>query len=153
MVDRVQSSSLTEDRRDACRALKSLSKKYRLHVGAQGLDTLTSVLIEQGDADTRGFVLETLCNVTSAEVLEGEEESNGKQFTEILLKKAENVGAVIDCLDEYSSNVRLPAIKLLMNLLINSPKEMQEIVLVSPMGVSKLMDILSDNREYVSNEV
>lgn len=30
---------------------------------------------------------------------------------------------------------------------------MQEIVLVSPMGVAKLMDIFSDSREFVRNEV
>lgn len=33
------------------------------------------------------------------------------------------------------------------------PKEVQEIVLTSPMGVSKLMDLLSDNREVIRNDV
>lgn len=32
-------------------------------------------------------------------------------------------------------------------------KEIQEIVLISPMGVSKLMDLLSDNREVIRNDV
>ena len=37
LVDRVNTSTLLEDRRDACRALKAMSRKFRLEVGAQGL--------------------------------------------------------------------------------------------------------------------
>ena len=33
------------------------------------------------------------------------------------------------------------------------PKDMQEIVLESELGLSKLMDILSDSRDFVRNEV
>lgn len=33
------------------------------------------------------------------------------------------------------------------------PKEIQEIILVSPMGVSKLMDLLGDSREVIRNDV
>lgn len=43
LLDRVQSSTLLEDRRDGCRALKALSRKYRLLVGAHGMDTLIQV--------------------------------------------------------------------------------------------------------------
>lgn len=42
-MDRVNNSTLLEDRRDACRALKALSRKYRVEVGAQGMDTLKQV--------------------------------------------------------------------------------------------------------------
>lgn len=43
LVDRISTSTLLEDRRDACRALKALSKKYRLEVGAQGMGPLVQV--------------------------------------------------------------------------------------------------------------
>lgn len=43
LIDRVQSSTLLEDRRDGCRALKSMSRKYRVLVGAHGMDTLIQV--------------------------------------------------------------------------------------------------------------
>lgn len=33
------------------------------------------------------------------------------------------------------------------------PKDIQEIILVSPMGVSKLMDLLGDSREVIRNDV
>ena len=121
LVERVTSSTLLEDKRDACRAIKALSKKYRLEVGAHGLDALIEVLIAQPDLETSSFVLETLCNVTSSEVFEEEGVGApvGEQFTEIFLKKAENVISVITLLDEYDFHVRLPAIRLLMNLLNN----------------------------------
>ncbi|KZS07636.1 General vesicular transport factor p115 [Daphnia magna] len=154
LVERVTSSTLLEDRRDACRAIKALSKKYRLEVGAHGLDALIAVLISDPDLETSSFVLETLCNVTSSEVFdeEGVGAPVGEQFTEIFLKKSENVISVITLLDEYDFHVRLPAIRLLMNLLNNKSKEMQEIILACPMGVAKLIDILSDSRDFVRNE-
>lgn len=122
LLDRVQSSGLLEDRRDACRGLRSLSKKYRLEVGAQGLETLVGALDACQDPETASYILDTLCNITSSEVFE-EETSNstavGEQFTEILLKKSENITTIINWLEEYDFQVRLPAIRLLLNLLVN----------------------------------
>lgn len=47
LVDRVNNSTLLEDRRDACRALKAMSRTYRVEVGAQGMDTLKQVSQQQ----------------------------------------------------------------------------------------------------------
>lgn len=33
------------------------------------------------------------------------------------------------------------------------PRDLQDIILVSPMGVSKLMDLLGDSREVIRNDV
>lgn len=38
-------------------------------------------------------------------------------------------------------------------IFIQRPRDLQEIILVSPMGVSKLMDLLGDNREVIRNDV
>ena len=71
MLDRVQSSTLLEDRRDGCRGLKSLSKKYRMEVGAQGLSVLIQVLeMDRSDPEIVSYALETMCNITSAEPFE-----------------------------------------------------------------------------------
>ena len=40
LVSRMASSTLLEDRRDACRALKAMSRKYRVEVGAQVRNSL-----------------------------------------------------------------------------------------------------------------
>jgi len=73
LVDRVQCSTLLDDRRDACRALKSLSRKYRVEVGAQGMTALCQVLeMDRGDNEIIGYALDTLCNIMSQEAFEGE---------------------------------------------------------------------------------
>jgi hypothetical protein len=48
--------------------------------------------------------------------------------------------------------VRRPAVKLLTHLLLNKPREMQELILGSHMGVSRLMDVLVDPREVLRND-
>nr|CAI5832485.1 unnamed protein product [Callosobruchus analis] len=160
LVSRVSTSTLLEDRRDACRALKALSKKYRLEVGAQGMDILTQVLeLDRSDCEIVSYCLDTLCNITSNEVFEEESENNinkqvnvGEQFTEMFLKNPENVTLVLSFLEEYDFRVRWPAVKLMTSLVMSKPKEVQDIILVSPMGVSKLMDLLLENREVVRND-
>ncbi|KAJ8981002.1 hypothetical protein NQ317_014869 [Molorchus minor] len=159
LVSRVSTSTLLEDRRDACRALKALSKKYRLEVGAQGMDVLRQVLeLDRNDPDIVGYCLDTLCNVTSKEIFEEEGENDinmkvnvGEQFTEMFLKNSENITLVLSFLEEYDFRVRWPAVKLLTSLIDSKPKEIQDIILVSPMGVSKLMDLLLENREVIRN--
>jgi SOS response regulatory protein OraA/RecX len=71
LVDRLQSSTLLDDRRDACRALKALSRTYRVEVGAQGMDALRQVLeMDKTDYEIIGLALDTLCNITSPEIFE-----------------------------------------------------------------------------------
>uniref|UniRef100_A0A0L8G801 General vesicular transport factor p115 n=1 Tax=Octopus bimaculoides TaxID=37653 RepID=A0A0L8G801_OCTBM len=166
LCDRVQSSTLLEDRRDAVRALKSLSKKYALEVGTQAMDILIKVLeTDRSDAEIIGYSLDTLCNIMSNEPsdddsmsLTEDELSNhipddlGGQFTEIFIKSSENVTLLLLLLEEYDFHVRWPIVKLLTILLTNKSKEIQEIILISPMGVSKLMDLLSDSREIIRND-
>lgn len=77
----------------------------------------------------------------------------GEQFTEIFIKNADSVGLVLGLLEEFEFKVRWPALKLLMHLSTNRLKHIQEIILVSPMGVSKLMDLLGDSREVIRNDV
>ena len=49
--------------------------------------------------------------------------------------------------------MRWPTVKLLTTLLFNKSRDLQEAILVSPQGVSKLMDLLSDSREIIRNDV
>ncbi|XP_054007785.1 general vesicular transport factor p115 isoform X1 [Hylaeus anthracinus] len=160
LVDRLQSSTLLNDRRDACRALKALSRTYRVEVGAQGMHALRQILeVDRTDSEIIGLALDTLCNITDPKTFEEEAEKLdavnkvGEQFTEIFIKNSDNVGLVLTLLEEFDFHVRWPALKLLMHLLTNRPKDIQEIILVSPMGVSKLMDLLGDSREVIRNDV
>lgn len=157
LVERLLNSTLLNDRRDACRALKALSKKYRVEVGAQGMDAiLTSLEADRIDSELVSYALESLLNITSPDLLEDEDASlstMGEQFTEIIAKKPDNLTMLLSFMEEYDFRIRLPVIRLVTNLLINRPKDVQEILLVSPMGVSKIMDLLTDSREVVRNDV
>ncbi|XP_063974327.1 general vesicular transport factor p115 [Diachasmimorpha longicaudata] len=159
LVDRLQSSSLLDDRRDACRALKALSRAYRVEVGAQGMDTLRQVLeMDRTDCEIVGVALDTLCNITSPETFDEEVDKHGpnskigEQFTEIFIKQQDSVPLVLSSLEDFDFRVRWPALKLLTHLLSNRPKDIQEIILVSRMGVSRLMDLLIDTREVIRND-
>lgn len=156
------SSTLLEDRRDACRALRALSRKFRVEVGAQGMEALRQVLeLDRADCETVGYCLDALCNITSPTPFEEEREAHpqlsaavnvGEQFTEMWIKHPDAVTLVLGMLEEYDFRVRWPAVRLLTSLLINKQKEVQEIVLVSPLGVSRLMDLLADIREVIRND-
>nr|XP_034182659.1 general vesicular transport factor p115 isoform X2 [Osmia lignaria] len=159
LVDRLQSSTLLNDRRDACRALKALSRTYRVEVGTRGMDVLRQILeIDRTDCEIIGLALDTLCNITNPIAFEEEVDKHGpknkigEQFTEIFIKNTDSVGLVLALLEEFEFKVRWPALKLLAHLSANRLKDIQEIILVSPMGVSKLMDLLSDSREVIRND-
>ncbi|XP_041042506.1 general vesicular transport factor p115 isoform X5 [Carcharodon carcharias] len=166
LCDRVASSTLLDDRRDAVRALKALSKKYRLEVGSQAMEHLVNVLqTDRSDSEIIGYALDTLCNLISNDVEEEEpdesEEENAQktnsddlagQFAEIYIKQQENLTLLLSLLEEFDFHVRWPAVKLLTALLKNQGPQVQQIILVSPMGVSRMMDLLADSREVIRND-
>ncbi|XP_059156787.1 general vesicular transport factor p115-like [Physella acuta] len=159
LCERVSSSTLLDDRRDAVRALKALSKKFRLEVGTQAMDILLNVLQQdRNDTEIIGYALDTFYHVMSNEPTDEDDLNNtsgndlGGQFTEIFIKHAENVTLLLTFLEEYDFHVRWPTVKLLTVLLTNRQKDLQEIILVIPMGVSRLMDLLSDSREIIRND-
>ncbi|XP_059821467.1 general vesicular transport factor p115 isoform X2 [Hypanus sabinus] len=162
LCDRVASSTLLDDRRDAVRALKSLSKKYRLEVGSQAMEHLINVLqMDRSDSEIIGYALDTLYNLISNDVEEEEPEENVQKsssddlavhFTEIFIKHQENVTLLLSLLEEFDFHVRWPAVKLLTALLKNLGSQVQQIILVSPMGVSRMMDLLADSREVIRND-
>lgn len=164
LCDRVASSTLLEDRRDAVRALKSLSKKYRLEVGTMSMDHLVRILqTDRSDTEILGYALDTLynivCNDEEEEQDDSEEENQqkqeddlGAQFTDKFIQESENITLLLTLLEEFDFHVRWPGVKLLTALLKNQCAQVQGIVLVSPMGVSRLMDLLADSREVIRND-
>ncbi|XP_012967477.1 general vesicular transport factor p115 isoform X2 [Mesocricetus auratus] len=160
LCDRVASSTLLDDRRNAVRALKSLSKKYRLEVGIQAMEHLIHVLqMDRSDSEIIAYALDTLYNIISNDEEEEVEENSarqtedlGSQFTEIFIKQPENVTLLLSLLEEFDFHVRWPGVRLLTSLLKQLGPPVQQIILVSPMGVSRLMDLLADSREIIRND-
>ncbi|XP_054460873.1 general vesicular transport factor p115 isoform X4 [Anoplopoma fimbria] len=160
LCDRVASSTLLEDRRDAVRALKSLSKKYRMEVGTQAMDHLINILqTDRSDSEILGYALDTLYNIICNDEEEEQDETAqkqsddlGAQFTDQFVQDPEHVTLILSLLEEFDFHVRWPGVKLLTALLKNQCVQVQGIILVSPMGVSRLMDLLADSREVIRND-
>ncbi|XP_044047617.1 general vesicular transport factor p115 isoform X2 [Siniperca chuatsi] len=178
LCDRVASSTLLEDRRDAVRALKSLSKKYRMEVGTQAMDHLINILqTDRSDSEILGYALDTLYNIicndeeeeqdavthipvsgkhknvsVPDEAAQKQADDLGAQFTETFVQDPEHVTLLLTLLEEFDFHVRWPGVKLLTALLKNQGVQVQGIILVSPMGVSRLMDLLADSREVIRND-
>ncbi|KAK3579520.1 hypothetical protein CHS0354_028349 [Potamilus streckersoni] len=159
LCDRASSSTLLDDRRDAVRALKALSKKFRVEVGTRAMDILVRVLeTDRSDAEITGYALDTLCHIMSDEATDDDEDAPnvpgdlGAQFTEIFIKKTDNVTLLLSLLAEYDFHILWPTVRLLTVILTNKCKDVQDMILVSPMGVSKLMDLLSESREIIRND-
>lgn len=71
LTERLQTSTLLEDRRDACRGLRSLAKDYRVEVCAQAMDALLNEIREDKkenddqDLETLLYCLESLNYIIS----------------------------------------------------------------------------------------
>ncbi|XP_034543618.1 general vesicular transport factor p115 isoform X3 [Notolabrus celidotus] len=160
LCDRVASSTLLEDRRDAVRALKSLSKKYRMEVGTQAMEHLINILqTDRSDSEILGYALDTLYNIICNDEEEEQDEAAQKQaddlgalFTDRFIEDPEHVTLLLTLLEEFDFHVRWPGVKLLTALLKSQGVQVQGIILVSPMGVSRLMDLLADSREVIRND-
>lgn len=164
LIERVETSTLLEDRRDACRALKSLAKTYRLEVGAQGMNVLINVLLtDTHDNEIISYTLDALCYIITGpqedpndyEGIQSPREDTedlGIQFTEIFAKRKENLAILIDLLGEFEFKVRWPALKLLTGLLRNKLRYIQDLVLEKASGIPKIMDLLQDIREIIRND-
>merc|ERR550519_2035742 len=138
-----------------------MARKFRLEVGAQGLQALIAVLeTDHEDKEITSYVLETLCYICAPEIWEEEVipddrkdlDGIGQSFTEIFLKQEENVGFILSCLEGFDFKIRRPCIQLLNFLLTNCSKEVQQQILNSHIGVSRLMDLLGESREILRND-
>ena len=135
--------------------------KSRLEVGAQGLNSLISVLkTDASDSEIVSYVLDTFCNICSPEefdeevIDENREDvtSVGEGFSEMFLKDKDNLTVVLDYLEDFDFKIRRPSVQLLTFLLTNCSREVQQQLLDSHVGVSRMMDILAETREVLRND-
>lgn len=155
-MSRVVSSTQLEDRRDAVRAIKALAKKYKHEVGTLCTEVLLDVLRkDKMDSEIVGYAVESLWSVTEIGRLGSGEDRSSRpeiQFSEVIVRSQENITLLLSLLEEFDFSVRRPATVLLWVLLQNKRTEMQENILVIPMGISRIMDLLADGREVIRND-
>ncbi|KAH6584978.1 hypothetical protein BASA60_000741 [Batrachochytrium salamandrivorans] len=162
LCDRVMHSSLLEDRRAAVQVLRGLARDWQLDVGTKSMSALINILkSDRMDIEIIKSTLETLnilCTKapsTPNAAAAGVSDSNndvGIMFTEIYTKDAANVTLLLDILAELDFYVRLDTVQFLTTLLQNNGPHLQDCVLTSPMGISRLIDLLDDRREIIRNE-
>ncbi|RNA34011.1 General vesicular transport factor p115-like protein, partial [Brachionus plicatilis] len=156
LCDRLQSSLLIEDRHDALKTIKSLSKKYKLEVGTQAMHVLIDVIRQNTtDPELISLSLDTLSNIMNPS--EGDTGSLlpadlCTQFTEMFIKDQANLTLLFDLLDEFEFQVRWSSVKLINQLVVNQSEQLEEKVLQIPRGVSRLIDLLNDSREIIRND-
>ncbi|XP_059503318.1 general vesicular transport factor p115 isoform X5 [Stegostoma tigrinum] len=92
------------------------------------------------------------CRQIEENVQKTNSEDLAGQFAEIYIKQQDNLALLLSLLEEFDFHVRWPAVKLLTALLKNQGPQVQQIILVSPMGVSRMMDLLADSREVIRND-
>ncbi|PAV63564.1 hypothetical protein WR25_20839 [Diploscapter pachys] len=152
-VERVETCTALEDRRDALRALRSMVKKYRLAVGTMGMNVFMEILDkERSNPELLTLTLETLVAVLSSDDENTDEDELGERLAEVMLKKPVFLPSILSILETFDFAARRCSIQLLTSLLRHRGPEVQNGVMNQPMGVSRLVDIIHDNREVVRNE-
>ncbi|XWS40678.1 hypothetical protein CRYUN_Cryun17cG0016000 [Craigia yunnanensis] len=158
LLDRISNGVLAEDRRTAIAELQSVvaeSRAAQLAFGAMGFPVLMGVLKEeQDDVEMVHGALETLVSaVTSIDHAKGatNEVQPALMNTDLLSRESENISLLLSLLSEEDFYVRYYTIQILTVLLTNSPNRLQEAILSTPRGITRLMDMLMD-REVIRNE-
>ncbi|KAJ2724299.1 Vesicle-mediated ER to Golgi transport protein [Coemansia sp. Benny D115] len=165
MADRVETSTLLEDKKAAVLGLKGLSreKQYKEAVGDAALIALLKLLKEGNeDQNLTKAILETLVNLCARDTPKGDESVDvgaasdapaAAKFSQQILDDTDDIiSTFLELLGEADFYVRYYTVQLLGTLHLHSGEELQKRVLVSPMGVGRLVDLLSDQREIIRIE-
>ncbi|SAM08529.1 hypothetical protein [Absidia glauca] len=153
LADCLETATLLEDRRAGVLSLKGLVKDWPETVGDKSLPALIKVLhSDYRDVDITKSLLETLTILCTKDKQKNLDGDKSERFTDYFLQDSSNVTLLLDILEEFDFYIRFSTIKLLSTLLFNRPKRIQECILTSPMGITRLVDLLDDKRDIIRNE-
>ncbi|KAJ3275936.1 Vesicle-mediated ER to Golgi transport protein [Terramyces sp. JEL0728] len=133
LCDRVRDSTLLEDRRSAVQGLRGLARDWQVN--------------DRMDVEIIKLTLETLNILCST----NGDDDMGKTLTEIFVKDAQNISLLLDILAEVDFYVRFNCVQLITTLFNNVGNALHEGILTSPLGISRLIDLLDDRREIIRN--
>jgi hypothetical protein len=74
------------------------------------------------------------------------------QLADIIIENS-IMALLFDLLDEFEFKTRLVTIKLLNEIIINTPRKAQETIIHIPRGISRIIDLLNDSRDIIRYEV
>ncbi|PIA48106.1 hypothetical protein AQUCO_01400590v1 [Aquilegia coerulea] len=120
-----------------------------------GFPVLMGVLKEErDDVEMVRGALETLVSaLTPTDVARGpkNEVQPTLMNSDLLSREADSISLLLSLLEEDDFYVRYYTLQLLTALLTHSPNRLQEAILTTPRGITRLMDMLMD-REVIRNE-
>ncbi|KAH8601377.1 p115 like vesicle tethering protein [Bisporella sp. PMI_857] len=154
LSSRLTSSTLLEDRRAAILGLRSFAKDYPASVASEALRGLIGCLSKDGeDVDTVKLVLETLLmlfnpNENSPEASEQIALWLADEFTQ----RQDNITLLLNFLDANDFYPRLYALQLLSAILALRTERTESCIFTAPLGISRLVAILDDQRDPIRNE-
>lgn len=180
LTDRLQTSTLLDDRRDACRGLRSLSKDYRVEVCAQALEALlTAIQNDRQDTDIVNYCLDSLNYIISGSLADSpaatwpdsdilssashpdtskhlpsahKPHDPGHELAEIFLKKSDNVTIILDTIIDNDFKTRWVCIRLLCGLARQKLAMVQDCILSFPLGISRLTQLITEEQELLRND-
>ncbi|KAF9586489.1 hypothetical protein BGW38_003820 [Lunasporangiospora selenospora] len=153
LCERIEHGTLLEDRRASVLALKACSRDHKRDIGSRGVNVLSKVLRQDSmDLEICKAVLETLAILCQTDAEHEESQEFGKKMSATFLEDPVNVTILLDILEEYDFYVRFHVVSLLSTLVLNDSQRLQECILTSPVGMSRLMALLDDRREIIRNE-
>lgn len=151
---RLNSATLLEDRRAAILGLRSFAKDFPASVASGALRCLIGSLAKDGDdVDTVKVVLETLLmlfspNETSPEASDEVVLWLADEFTQ----RQENITLLLDFVESEDFYSRLYSLQLLTAILSARTERTEECIFTAPLGISRLVATLDDQRDAVRNE-
>jgi HEAT repeat protein len=138
-------------------------------VGTQAMHVLIEVLKQNKmDSELCCLALDTLFNIVDTSEHSKEEPDTqsvnkeqeqilpadiSAQFSEMFVKDKANVELLFELLDEFEFQVRWSTIKLLNALILNLTAQIQDIILQNPRSTARIIDLLTDSREVIRNDV
>ncbi|BFZ63255.1 Vesicle-mediated ER to Golgi transport protein [Saitoella coloradoensis] len=157
LCDRLEYSTLLEDRRAAVLGLKGFSRDFKEQVATGGLAGLILTLTrDAGDLDTLKAALETLLVLFYRDSNDPRSTDPSKDFqtwmADAFISAPQNISSIIEILDQNDFYVRLFALQLLANLMGVRGNNMKELMFADPTALSRLVATLGDGREAVRNE-
>lgn len=137
------------------------------------MQVLVACMRDTANSELVALSLDTLCCIIgeSDEVKESSDEDDelGERFAEIFMKSDENVSLAwyyytdepfnvqvrhaLMLLGEYEFAIRRPCIHFITGLMRHCQRQMQDALLADPTNISRVMDLLVEQREVLRNDV
>lgn len=157
IMNRLEISTLREDRRNAIQKLRRLCETHRQEVGSLAMDFLVQTLnTDKEDRVIIEDILYTLSYIITGGLPDDEdgweEDDLAVVFTEMFIKKKENLEIIFNIVRDSNyleSRFRGEALKLFMILARIKLRLIQDFILQTDMGIPTLFDLLEDYRDFI----